>query len=64
MTYTGLCELCNDNPCTCMEKFCEHEVKTYQPKEWDTNIPETYTCDECDKEFDIPEPDWDLLRKE
>jgi len=47
-----------------MEKFCEHEVKTYQPKEWDTNIPETYTCDECGKEFDIPEPDWDLLRKE
>ena len=38
---------------------CEHENKTYQAKEWDTNVPESYTCDECGKEFDIPEPSFE-----
>ena len=41
------------------ETECEHENKTYQAKEWDTNVPESYTCDECGKEFDIPEPSFE-----
>ena len=43
---------------------CEHYFKTYQAEEKDTNIPESYTCDECGKELDIPEPDFDLMGKE
>ena len=44
--------------------ICDHKNKFYQPEERDTNIPESYTCDDCGKEFDIPEPDFDLMRKE
>ena len=44
--------------------ICDHKNKFYQPEETDTNIPESYTCDDCGKEFDIPEPDWDLMNKE
>ena len=44
---------------------CEHKNKPiYQPEEKDTGIPESYTCDDCGKEFDIPEPDVDLMNKE
>ena len=46
------------------EQFQEEKYKFYQPEERDTNIPESYTCDDCGKEFDIPEPDWDLMNKE
>ena len=44
--------------------ICDHKNKFYQPEETDTNIPESYTCDDCGKEFDIPEPDFDLNNKE
>jgi hypothetical protein len=44
--------------------ICDHKNKFYQPEERDTNIPESYTCDDCGKEFDIPEPDFDLNNKE
>ena len=44
--------------------ICNHKNKFYQPEETDTNIPESYTCDDCGKEFDIPEPDFDLNNKE
>jgi hypothetical protein len=44
--------------------LCDHKNKFYQPEEIDTNIPESYTCDDCGKEFDIPEPDFDLNNKE
>ena len=43
---------------------CFHKNKFYQPEERDTNIPESYTCDDCGKEFDIPEHDFDLMNKE
>ena len=33
-------------------EMCEHKDKTYQPYEYDTNIGESYTCDDCGKEFD------------
>ena len=46
------------------ELVCNHKNKFYQPEETDTNIPESYTCDDCGKEFDIPEPDVDLNNKE
>jgi len=60
----GVCELCQQHECVCLEKFCKHENKVYQPREWDTNVPESYHCDDCGKEYDIPEPDWDLWNKE
>lgn len=41
---------------------CDHENKTYQPREWDTNVPESYSCDECGEELDLPEPDEDMYR--
>jgi len=41
---------------------CEHDNTTYQAREWDTNVPESYTCDDCGKELDN-EPDWDLMRE-
>ena len=44
--------------------ICNHKNKFYQPEETDTNIPESYTCDDCGKEFDIPEHDFDLNNKE
>ena len=44
---------------TCDDCACEHKKKTYQAKEEDTNVPETYTCDDCGKDIDMPEPDWD-----
>jgi hypothetical protein len=47
-----------------LERYCNHEHKTYQAEERDTNVPESYTCDNCGKDFDIPEPDWDLMNKE
>mgnify|MGYP001398180775 CR=1 FL=1 len=43
---------------------CEHENKTYQAHEPDVNVPESYSCDDCGKELDIPEPDWDEIGKE
>ena len=44
------------------QDLCEHENKTYQPYEYDTNIGESYSCDDCGTELDIPEPDEDTLR--
>lgn len=45
-----------------MEK-CEHNHKVYQAAEKKNNVPESYTCYDCLYEFDIPEPDWDLMGK-
>ena len=42
----------------CIDEYlCKHENKTYQAKEDDTNVPEDYFCDDCGKQFPIPEPD-------
>ena len=38
---------------------CEHTNRHYQPAEEDTNVHESYTCDDCGEELDIPEPDWE-----
>ena len=49
----------------CTECFnCEHETATYQEWEKDNNVPESYTCDECGKDLEMPEPDWDAEIKE
>jgi|TARA_R110000823_G_scaffold275115_1_gene393923 hypothetical protein len=45
-----------------IDDVCEHTNRHYQPAEEDTNVHESYTCDDCGKELDIPEPDWDLMR--
>ena len=42
---------------------CEHLNATYQAEELDTNVPESYTCDDCNKDLNIPEPDWDSMRE-
>ena len=45
---------------------CEHPNKTYQPREYfytdvgvgikaDISVHESYTCDDCGKDLDIPE---------
>ena len=40
---------------------CEHRNRHYQPEEYDTNVPESYNCEDCGAELEIPEPDWDLM---
>ena len=30
---------------------CEHKNTTYQPREYDTNVAESYSCDECGLEL-------------
>ena len=48
-----------------MQKECSHENVEHQPAEYDTNVPEAYTCKDCGMDLDPPpEPDWDLLAKE
>ena len=44
------------------EELCEHKNPMYQPRESDTGLYESYTCDDCGIELDIPEPDEDVLR--
>ena len=46
------------------EECCEHLNKHYQPEEKDTNVGESYTCEDCGADLDIPEPDWDAMAKE
>jgi hypothetical protein len=41
------------------EDVCEHTNLEYQPEEKDTNTPESLTCEDCGKDIDIPEPDYD-----
>jgi len=49
----------------CQDCFdCEHDSATYQPWEQDNNVPESYTCDDCGKELELPEPDYMLQSKE
>jgi predicted SprT family Zn-dependent metalloprotease len=43
---------------------CEHKNPFYQPREFDTNIAESYYCDDCGKELSLPEPDEDTMRGE
>lgn len=46
-------------------KECEHKKATYQAREYDTNVPESYTCDDCGADLELPdEPDWYLIKKE
>ena len=47
-----------------IDNECEHKNRHYQPEEYDTNIPESYNCEDCGAELEIPEPDWDLIYKE
>ena len=56
------------------QELCEHKNPNYQPTEYhetdvgiviltNISIHESYTCDDCGTELDIPEPDWDLMRE-
>ena len=44
-------------------KFCKHENTEYQPAEWDTNVHESYNCEDCGIELPMPEIDEDALRE-
>ena len=44
--------------------LCEHIDKEYQAREPDTNVHERYFCTNCGKDFEVPEPDFDLMNKE
>ena len=55
------CEHCGMEKEPCQE-CCEHLNKHYQPEEKDTNVGESYTCEDCGADLDIPEPDEDILR--
>tara|TARA_R100000789_G_C2961761_1_gene138150 strand:+ start:216 stop:416 length:201 start_codon:yes stop_codon:yes gene_type:complete len=59
----GICELCNKNPCTCLNIKCKHENVEYQPEELDTNAAESMYCGDCGKDLEVPDQDWDLMRK-
>ena len=43
---------------------CKKHVPYYQPYEFDTNVPEMFFCENCNKELPTPEPDWDAIAKE
>ena len=43
---------------------CSHKNTTYQPFEHDTNVKESYSCDVCGKELELPEPDEHTMRGE
>ena len=43
---------------------CNDHIPFYQPYEADTNVQESYFCDNCGVELPMPEPDWDAILKE
>ena len=45
---------------------CSHKNTTYQAREYDTNVGEGISCDDCGKELDLLdyEPDEDTMRGE
>tara|TARA_R100000664_G_C2651846_1_gene72131 strand:+ start:235 stop:435 length:201 start_codon:yes stop_codon:yes gene_type:complete len=53
---------------TTKDLSCQHpeEDMEYQPKEEDTNTPESLTCGVCGMDLDpnLKAPDWDALAKE
>ena len=44
------------------EEVCKHENTEYQPAEWENNIHESYTCEDCGIDLPLPEPDEDSLK--
>jgi len=38
--------------------LCDHEVREYQAREEDTNVPERLFCMDCEKDFDVN--DWGM----
>tara|TARA_Y100000593_G_scaffold83824_1_gene158314 strand:+ start:26420 stop:26593 length:174 start_codon:yes stop_codon:yes gene_type:complete len=36
---------------------CAHKNVYYQPEEWDINVPEALTCEDCGADLPLPEPD-------
>ena len=56
-TEERMCHECLD------QEYCDHDKKVYQPAEPDNNVPEDFTCEDCGKSFDIPEPDFDSMVK-
>ena len=39
------------------QAICEHKEKTYQAREFETNVEESYSCDDCAKELPLPQED-------
>ena len=36
---------------------CAHKNVYYQQEEWDINVPEALTCEDCGADLPLPEPD-------
>ena len=51
-----------DNSGAWRDENCRHENTEYQPAESDTNIPESYTCEDCGIDMPLPEPAEDSLK--
>ena len=47
-----------------IDNECQHSNRHYQPREYDTNVAESYTCEDCGAELALPDPDWDIINKE
>jgi hypothetical protein len=58
---TDICSECLEHCDTYQEEDCEHENATFQPWEKDVNAPESYSCDDCGEELDLPEPYGELI---
>ena len=39
---------------------CNHDKAEYQPAEYETNVTESYTCENCGIDLPMPTPDCDL----
>tara|TARA_R110000751_G_scaffold52103_2_gene113790 strand:- start:207 stop:431 length:225 start_codon:yes stop_codon:yes gene_type:complete len=65
VTYYDVVDIYEIQKVMMLDEKCKHDKeKTYQPKEWDTNVSESYSCDECGEELDLPEPEEDTIRGE
>lgn len=46
------------------EECCDNPLRTYQAPEEENGIKESYYCDRCNKELELPEIEWNKLVEE
>ena len=44
--------------------LCDHKNKEFQPAEYENNVPESLTCEDCGEDLTMHEPDWDSWSKD
>lgn len=42
-----------------IQSMCEHKNTEYHAREWDTNVPESLTCEDCYMDLEIHEPEFE-----